>query len=45
MGGQLNNTKDDTSTIAAIKECEEVSISGGSVFRKKAQKEKLLQFI
>ena len=33
-GGQLNNTKDDTSTIAAIKECEEVSISGGSVFAK-----------
>ena len=33
-GGQLNNTKDDTSTIAAIKECEEVSIRGGSVFAK-----------
>lgn len=33
-GGQLNNIKDDTSTIAAIKECEEVSISGGSVFAK-----------
>ena len=33
-GVQLNNTKDDTSTIAAIKECEEVSIRGGSVFEK-----------
>lgn len=33
-GGQLNNIKDDTSMIAAIKECEEVSISGGSVFAK-----------
>ncbi len=33
-GGQLNNTKDNTSTIAAIKECEEVSIRGGSVFAK-----------
>ncbi len=31
-GGQLNNIKDDTSTIAAIKECEEVSIRGGRVF-------------
>lgn len=43
-GGQLNNIKDDTSMIAAIKECGEVSISGGSVFAK-IQKEKLLQFI
>lgn len=33
-GGQLNNIKDDTSMIAAIKECGEVSISGGSVFAK-----------
>ena len=33
-GGQLNNIKEDTDTIAAIKECEEVSISGGSVFAK-----------
>ena len=31
-GGQLNNIKDDTSTITAISESEEVSISGGSVF-------------
>ena len=33
-GGKLNNIKEDTDTIAAIKECEEVSIRGGSVFAK-----------
>ena len=34
QGGQLNNKKEDTNTIAAIQECEEVSIRGGSVFAK-----------
>ena len=31
-GGQLNNIKDDTSTITAISESEEVSISGGKIY-------------
>lgn len=34
QGGQLNNKKEDTNTISAIQECEEVSIRGGSVFAK-----------
>ena len=34
MGGQLNNIKDDTSTITAISESEEVSISGGKIYAK-----------
>lgn len=33
-GGQLNNIKDDTSTITAISESEEVSISGGKIYAK-----------
>lgn len=31
-GGQLNNIKDDTSTITAISESEEVSIRGGEIY-------------
>ena len=31
-GGQLNNIKDDTSTITAISESEEVSISDGKIY-------------
>ena len=33
-GGQLNNIKDDTSTITAISESEEVSIRGGEIYAK-----------
>lgn len=36
-GGQLNNIKDDTSMIAAIKECGEVSIRGGRVFARNTE--------
>ena len=36
-GGQLNNIKDDTSTIAAIKECGEVSIRGGRIFARNTE--------
>ena len=36
-GGQLNNIKDDTSMIAAIKECGEVSIRGGRIFARNTE--------
>lgn len=36
-GGQLNNIKDDTSMIAAIKECGEISIRGGRIFARNTE--------